>query len=43
MKGRLLGATCRAELPALMQRLLTDTPVLRIGTAMTVTSLPTLA
>ena len=43
MKGRLLGATCRAELLALMQRLLTDTPVLRIGTAMTVTSLPTLA
>ena len=43
MKGRLLGATCRAESPALMQRLLTDTPVLRIGTAMTVTSLPTLA
>jgi hypothetical protein len=43
MKGRLLGATCRAESLALMQRLLTDTPVPRIGTAMTVTSLPTLA
>jgi len=43
MKGRLLGAKCRAESLALMQRPLTDTPVLRIGTAMTVTSLPTLA